>query len=169
MLQIDPETQPFGQPSGDVELGDDVSVWPCAVVRGDMHRIRIGARTSVQDGSVLHVTHDGEFSPGGAELHIHVTDTGPGMTDEEPTKCPPELIQAAHEDWDLACKLGEMYGYRTDRRQSAAVRASVTPRTQADRPVGQWNRFEITVRGSQVSVHLNGVHVVETVRYGSDA
>ena len=37
---------------------------------------------------------------------------GPGMTDEEPTTCPPELIQAAHEDWDLACKLGEMYGYR---------------------------------------------------------
>jgi ribonucleoside-diphosphate reductase alpha chain len=37
---------------------------------------------------------------------------GPGMTDEEPTGCPPELIQAAHEDWDLACKLGEMYGYR---------------------------------------------------------
>ena len=37
---------------------------------------------------------------------------GPGMTDEEPTACPPELIQAAHEDWDLACKLGEMYGYR---------------------------------------------------------
>jgi len=37
---------------------------------------------------------------------------GPGMTDEEPTGCPPELIQAAREDWDLACKLGEMYGYR---------------------------------------------------------
>jgi ribonucleoside-diphosphate reductase alpha chain len=37
---------------------------------------------------------------------------GPGMTDEEPTACPSELIQAAHEDWDLACKLGEMYGYR---------------------------------------------------------
>jgi ribonucleoside-diphosphate reductase alpha chain len=37
---------------------------------------------------------------------------GPGMTDQDPTACPPELIQAAHEDWDLACKLGEMYGYR---------------------------------------------------------
>ena len=44
---------------GDVELGDDVSVWPQAVIRGDMHRIRIGARTSVQDGSVLHITHAG--------------------------------------------------------------------------------------------------------------
>ena len=37
---------------------------------------------------------------------------GPGMTDSEPTACPPELIEAAHEDWDLACKLGELYGYR---------------------------------------------------------
>ena len=37
---------------------------------------------------------------------------GPGLTDEDPTECPSELIQAAHEDWDLACKLGELYGYR---------------------------------------------------------
>ena len=39
---------------GDVEIGEDSSVWPLTVIRGDMHRIRIGARTSVQDGSVLH-------------------------------------------------------------------------------------------------------------------
>src|SRR5690348_18407482 len=50
---------------GDVELGDDVSLWPGAVVRGDVERIRIGARTNVQDGAVLHVTHDGPYSPGG--------------------------------------------------------------------------------------------------------
>ena len=55
---------------GEVELGDDVSVWPCAVVRGDMHRIRIGARTSVQDGSVLHITHASDFNPGGWPLTI---------------------------------------------------------------------------------------------------
>jgi carbonic anhydrase/acetyltransferase-like protein (isoleucine patch superfamily) len=41
---------------GDVELGEDVSVWPMAVVRGDVNRIRIGARSNVQDGSVLHVS-----------------------------------------------------------------------------------------------------------------
>ncbi|MGH8215922.1 MAG: gamma carbonic anhydrase family protein [Rhodanobacteraceae bacterium] len=50
---------------GDVELGDDVSLWPGAVVRGDVEKIRIGARTNVQDGAVLHVTHDGPYSPGG--------------------------------------------------------------------------------------------------------
>lgn len=51
--------------TGDVELGDDVSIWPGAVVRGDVEKIRIGARTNVQDGTVLHVTHDGPYSPGG--------------------------------------------------------------------------------------------------------
>ncbi|MGA7061571.1 MAG: gamma carbonic anhydrase family protein [Candidatus Acidiferrales bacterium] len=39
---------------GDVTIGEDSSVWPCAVVRGDVHYIRIGARTNIQDGSVLH-------------------------------------------------------------------------------------------------------------------
>jgi carbonic anhydrase/acetyltransferase-like protein (isoleucine patch superfamily) len=50
---------------GDVVLGDDVSIWPNAVLRGDVHYIRIGARSNVQDGTVIHVTHDGPYSPGG--------------------------------------------------------------------------------------------------------
>ena len=50
---------------GAVELADDVSIWPCAVLRGDVHRIHIGARSNVQDGAVVHVTHDGPYSPGG--------------------------------------------------------------------------------------------------------
>lgn len=55
---------------GDVQLGNDCSVWPATVIRGDMHRIRIGARTSVQDGSVLHITHAGPFNPDGYPLII---------------------------------------------------------------------------------------------------
>lgn len=55
---------------GDVQLGADSSVWPLTVIRGDMHRIRIGARTSVQDGSVLHITHAGPFNPDGYPLII---------------------------------------------------------------------------------------------------
>jgi len=43
---------------GDVVIGEDSSVWPCSVVRGDVHYIRIGARTNIQDGSVLHVMRD---------------------------------------------------------------------------------------------------------------
>jgi carbonic anhydrase/acetyltransferase-like protein (isoleucine patch superfamily) len=41
---------------GDVELGDHVSVWPMAVIRGDVNYIRVGAKTNVQDGAMLHVT-----------------------------------------------------------------------------------------------------------------
>lgn len=50
---------------GDVVLGDDVSIWPGAVVRGDVNIIRIGARSNVQDGTVIHVSHDGPYGPPG--------------------------------------------------------------------------------------------------------
>ena len=43
---------------GDVTIGEDSSVWPCTVIRGDVHWIRIGARTNIQDGCVLHVMRD---------------------------------------------------------------------------------------------------------------
>jgi len=43
---------------GDVVIGADSSVWPCTVIRGDVHHIRIGARTNIQDGCVLHVMRD---------------------------------------------------------------------------------------------------------------
>jgi carbonic anhydrase/acetyltransferase-like protein (isoleucine patch superfamily) len=43
---------------GSVRLGAEASVWPCAVLRGDHGMIEIGARTSIQDGTVVHCTHD---------------------------------------------------------------------------------------------------------------
>lgn len=56
---------------GDVELGEDVSVWPGAVVRGDMHYIRVGNRSNVQDNAVLHITHASEkYNPDGFPLNI---------------------------------------------------------------------------------------------------
>jgi carbonic anhydrase/acetyltransferase-like protein (isoleucine patch superfamily) len=55
---------------GDVEMGEDASLWPFAVARGDVNYVRIGARTNIQDGAVLHVTHDGEYTPGGFPLII---------------------------------------------------------------------------------------------------
>ena len=50
---------------GDVVLGDDVSVWPGTVIRGDVNFIRIGARSNIQDGTVIHVTHDGPYGQAG--------------------------------------------------------------------------------------------------------
>lgn len=55
---------------------------------------------------------------------------------------------------------GEMYGVRMDKQRAPEVRAAATPRTQADKPVGEWNRFEITVRGKAVTVVLNGQTVI---------
>ena len=40
---------------GDVEIGEESSVWMCVVIRGDVHHIRIGRRSNVQDGTIVHV------------------------------------------------------------------------------------------------------------------
>jgi len=55
---------------GNVKIAADVSVWPLTTIRGDINSIEIGARSNIQDGSVLHVTHDSEYSPGGFPLSI---------------------------------------------------------------------------------------------------
>ncbi|MCW5555797.1 MAG: DUF1080 domain-containing protein [Verrucomicrobiae bacterium] len=62
--------------------------------------------------------------------------------------------------WCWPIGSGEMYGIRMDPKTSPELRAAVTPRMQADRPVGEWNHFEITVRGNTVSVILNGKNVL---------
>lgn len=55
---------------GRVHLAEDVSIWPQVVIRGDVHEIRIGAGTNVQDGAVLHVTHAGPWTGEGHPLEI---------------------------------------------------------------------------------------------------
>ncbi|MEJ2042218.1 MAG: gamma carbonic anhydrase family protein [Reinekea sp.] len=65
-VMISPESYVLGN----VTLGDDSSVWPAAIVRGDMNTITIGQRTSVQDGAVLHITHASDYNPGGFPLTI---------------------------------------------------------------------------------------------------
>ncbi len=61
---IDPDATVIGE----VELADDVSIWPRTVLRGDVNTITVGARTNIQDGTICHVTHDGPYSPGGFPL-----------------------------------------------------------------------------------------------------
>ncbi len=55
---------------GDVSIGEDSSLWPCVVARGDVHSISVGARSNVQDNTVLHVTHRGKYCPEGRALTI---------------------------------------------------------------------------------------------------
>lgn len=66
--------------------------------------------------------------------------------------------------WGWPVGSGEFYGYRTDNSMPAAVKAAVTPKVNADRDIGQWNTFEITVRGDTVSVVLNGQRVIENAK-----
>ncbi|CCD07895.1 gamma carbonic anhydrase family protein [Legionella pneumophila serogroup 1] len=70
-VYIDPQSTVIGN----VTLGDDVSVWPMAVIRGDVNYIQIGHSCNIQDGAVLHVTHDGPYTPGGRPLIL-----GQGIT-----------------------------------------------------------------------------------------
>lgn len=55
---------------GDVVIGEDSSIWPMTVARGDVNKIRIGARSNIQDGSILHVTHAGPHTGDGLPLLI---------------------------------------------------------------------------------------------------
>jgi carbonic anhydrase/acetyltransferase-like protein (isoleucine patch superfamily) len=75
---------------GDVALGPGASVWPHCVVRGDIHHIEIGAETNIQDGSILHVSHDSRFMPGGAPLILH------------------ERITVGHQVVLHGCEIGEL-------------------------------------------------------------
>ncbi len=63
--------------------------------------------------------------------------------------------------WCWPVGSGEVYGYRTDASQPPEVRAGVTPKVKADRPIGQWNRFVITMKGDRLTVVLNGQTVIE--------
>ncbi|WP_037588358.1 gamma carbonic anhydrase family protein [Stenoxybacter acetivorans] len=55
---------------GDVVLDENVSVWPCAVIRADVNHIRIGKNSNVQDHCMLHVSHKSDSKPQGSPLHI---------------------------------------------------------------------------------------------------
>lgn len=66
--------------------------------------------------------------------------------------------------WCWPIGSGEVYGYRTDHKMPPEVRAGVTPMHQADKPVGEWNRFEITLKGDRLKVVLNDVTVIENAQ-----
>ena len=66
--------------------------------------------------------------------------------------------------WMWPIGSGEVYGYRTDKKMPAEVRAAVTPKKNADRPRGEWNSFEITMKGDRLWVKLNGEEVISNAQ-----
>ena len=66
--------------------------------------------------------------------------------------------------WCWPVGSGEVYGYRMDKNMPPEVRAAVTPKTRADNPVGEWNRFIIRMVGEELTVSLNGQLVIDKAR-----
>src|SRR3954469_19370817 len=90
----------------------------------------------------------------GKEIRISVPDSDSGILLRGTSKAQVNI-------WCWPIGSGEVYGYRMDEKMPASVRAGVTPKHQADKPVGEWNSFEITVKKDRLTVVLNGVTVLE--------
>ena len=89
----------------------------------------------------------------GQEIRLPVPDSDSGIFVRGTSKAQVNI-------WSWPIGSGEVYGYRTDAKMPAAVRAGVTPKRNADRDIGAWNTFEIPLRGSRLDVVLNGEHVI---------
>ena len=90
----------------------------------------------------------------GRDIRIPVPDSDSGIYVRGSSKAQINI-------WNWPVGSGEVYGYRTDSKMPASVRAGVTPRAHADRNIGEWNTFEITMRGTRLTVVLNGTTVIE--------
>lgn len=89
----------------------------------------------------------------GRDIRIAVPDSDSGIYLRGSSKAQVNI-------WSWPIGSGEVYGYRTDKAMPAAVRAGVTPQRNADRDIGEWNAFEITMRGTRLDVILNGEPVI---------
>lgn len=86
--------------------------------------------------------------PDGQDVNMAVPDSDSGIYIRG-------LPKAQVNIWSWPIGSGEVYGYRNDQKQPATVRAGVVPRLNADRNIGEWNTFQITVRGDRLTVVLN--------------
>jgi hypothetical protein len=102
------------------------------------------------------IRHDGSHKkgPDGKEIRLSVPDSDSGIYLRGSSKSQVNI-------WCWPIGSGEVYGYRMDAKLPPEVRAGVTPRANADMDVGEWNAFEITMKGDRLSVVLNGVTVLE--------
>jgi hypothetical protein len=111
--------------------------------------------TPYTNPNVHMIRHDGTHKKdaSGRDIRIPVPDSDSGIYLRGESKAQVNI-------WNWPIGSGEVYGYRTDEKMPAAVRAGVTPSKHADRHIGEWNTFEITMRGSRLTVVLNGETVI---------
>ena len=65
--------------------------------------------------------------------------------------------------WTWPIGSGEVYGYRNNQK-NPVIRAGVTPKVNADNPVGEWNTFHVTLKGDRLTVDLNGKRVLDNAQ-----
>jgi len=105
------------------------------------------------------IRYDGTHKkgPDGQEIKLAVPDSDSGILLRGNSKSQVNI-------WCWPTGSGEVYGYRMDEKMPPAVRAGVTPKANADKDIGQWNAFEITMKGDRLTVVLNGITVIENAQ-----
>ncbi len=90
----------------------------------------------------------------GKEITMVVPDSDSGILLRGVGKCQANI-------WNWPIGSGEVYGYRMDEKMPPEVRRGVTPKVNADKNIGEWNTFKITMKGDRLTVELNGIVVIE--------
>src|SRR5688500_1547796 len=90
----------------------------------------------------------------GKEITMIVPDSDSGILLRGEGKCQANI-------WNWPIGSGEVYGYRMDDKMPPEVRRGVTPRVHADKNIGEWNTFKITMKANRMTVELNGIVVIE--------
>lgn len=90
----------------------------------------------------------------GQEITMIVPDSDSGILLRGESKCQANI-------WNWPVGSGEVYGYRMDSKMPPEVRRGVTPKVNADKNIGEWNTFKITMKSNRMTVELNGIVVIE--------
>jgi hypothetical protein len=142
------------------EAKDDKNLWSAGEY-GDfvLHVEWRLKETPFVNTNVPIIRWDGTHKKGvdGKEITIPVPDADSGIYLRGSSKSQVNI-------WCWPTGSGEVYGYRMDEKMPQAVRAGVTPKTNADKDIGQWNTFDITMKGDRLSVVENGITVIENAQ-----
>lgn len=143
---------------GDVRqaVQGDQSLWTLASYRNFILKVDWRQWEAPYENLVPDILPDGSHrkDDAGKEVRLKVMDCDSGIYLRGTPKAQVNI-------WTWPVGSGEVYGYRTDGKMPAEVRAAVTPKKKADKPVGEWNSFVITLRGDRLTVVLNGECVID--------
>ena len=136
---------------------DDKSLWSEKSFGDFILKIdwRLKLEPAFKNKNVPIILSDGSHmkDSGGKEVKIEIDDVDSGVYVRGSSKSQINI-------WMWPIGSGEIYGYRTDAKMPPEVRAGVTPKKRMDKPRGEWNRFEITMKGDRLWVKLNGEEVI---------